>query len=352
MDIVVGLGFGDEGKGATVASLLLKNKLLNPFHKNCVVRFSGGQQCGHKVVLEDDKQHIHSSFGSGAIMGIDTYVTEHCSIYPISLLEEYKSLNSRIIVHPLAKVTTPVEVAVNRKSSNFNTTGMGVGYTFSREKLPGGQLRVIDIMNNNTSFLEAKLKSMYQRLYVDYSTEMEEMLQVIQMLKKSDWFKVQVYSHLFNYNYLVFEGSQGTLLDAEHGIFPDVTYASTTVKNVIPFMRYHTLECVYGCTRTYLTRHGKGWFPEQSKIHNPFESNVFNEFQGEFQTAPLDFDLLKHAININKSYLRDKAEFNLVYSCNDVYNLSNYVNIPDLKVNRTIVRESPKSSYAEFLSDF
>ena len=83
--IVVGLAFGDEGKGLTT------DYLCAQYPNSLVVRFSGGQQCGHQVAI-GDQRHIHASFASGTLRGLPSYFTEHCCFYPVTLLEEYKLL--------------------------------------------------------------------------------------------------------------------------------------------------------------------------------------------------------------------------------------------------------------------
>jgi adenylosuccinate synthase len=80
--IVVGLGFGDEGKGITTDWLCSQNQ------KSIVIRFSGGQQAGHTVMIGDDKKHIHSNYGSGTLRGVPSYFSEHCSIYLPTLWTE------------------------------------------------------------------------------------------------------------------------------------------------------------------------------------------------------------------------------------------------------------------------
>ncbi len=86
--IVIGLGFGDEGKGITTDFLARQNP------QSVVIRFSGGQQAAHTVMIEDRK-HVHSSFASGALRGLPSYFTEHCTIHPVFLLNEQKELKEK-----------------------------------------------------------------------------------------------------------------------------------------------------------------------------------------------------------------------------------------------------------------
>lgn len=76
--IVIGAGFGDEGKGTMV------NYLCKQSNKPLVVRFNGGHQMGHGVV-ENDVRHIFSNFGSGTLVGAPTYISEFCTVDPVEL---------------------------------------------------------------------------------------------------------------------------------------------------------------------------------------------------------------------------------------------------------------------------
>jgi adenylosuccinate synthase len=73
--VVIGLGFGDEGKGICTDFLCSQNP------EAIVIRFSGGQQAAHTVLL-NGKKHVHSSFASGALRGLPSYFSEHCTIHP------------------------------------------------------------------------------------------------------------------------------------------------------------------------------------------------------------------------------------------------------------------------------
>ena len=142
--IVVGLAFGDEGKGLTT------DYLCSQYPNSLVVRFSGGQQCGHQVAI-GDQRHIHASFASGTLRGLPSYFTEHCCFYPVTLLEEYKLLLNKgvkptLYLHPLCKLTTPFDVLANRiseKQQAHGSCGLGIGKTMQREQ-QGYHLFAID----------------------------------------------------------------------------------------------------------------------------------------------------------------------------------------------------------------
>src|SRR5687768_7319484 len=155
--IVVGLGFGDEGKGRTVDDLCTQAK--NPL----VIRFSGGQQAGHTVMI-DGKKHVHSNFGAGTLRGVPSYFTEHCSIYLNTLVREREVLQSKgvvphLTVHPLAKITTPYDVAWNRASEKkvrHGSCGLGIAATMKRHNETPYKLFAVDLLHKE--FLYAKLR--------------------------------------------------------------------------------------------------------------------------------------------------------------------------------------------------
>src|SRR5271157_6621840 len=101
---VIDLGMGDSGKGVTTDYLCSKD----PEH-TIVVRFSGGHQCGHKV-MRGDVEHIFSNFGSGTLLGCPTYWSEYCTFEPMGFWKEYltlmsKGIQPRTFIHPEAPVT-------------------------------------------------------------------------------------------------------------------------------------------------------------------------------------------------------------------------------------------------------
>ena len=161
--IVVGLGFGDEGKGITTDYLCSKNE------NSLVVRFSGGQQCGHNVCIGDN-QHVHSNFGSGTLRGVPSFFSEHCTIYPNTMFEELivlneKAVNPTLYLHPLAKITTPYDVLANRVlelKNNHGSCGLGIGTTMKRD-LDGYKLSAIDLAHS--SILLQKLAEI-QKYYI------------------------------------------------------------------------------------------------------------------------------------------------------------------------------------------
>lgn len=328
--IVVGLGYGDEGKGITTDYLC--STLSHPI----VIRYSGGQQAGH-TVIKDGVKHIHSNFGAGTLRGVPTYFSEFTTFYPATILREKKRLakkgvkNPLLILHPLAKMTTPFDVFANRECPNtkeHGTCGLGIGKTMKRHESPF-HLYAIDLLNRET--LVQKIKNI-GKLYYGFDDKMSDDLldEFADFWEAIDTLELPIagYDMLKNYNNLIFEGSQGILLDMTHGVFPNVTYSNTTSKNAMEICDRLEIGVrereVYYITRTYHTRHGAGVFKEQAidLKNNHEEINVNNIYQGQFKVAPLDYDLLNYALKVDSIY--NNSFSNLVVTCNDQFNKIDY----------------------------
>lgn len=318
--IVIGLGFGDEGKGITTDFLARRNP------QSVVIRFSGGQQAAHTVMIED-KKHVHSSFASGALRGLPSYFTEHCTIHPVFMLNEQKELqekngNIELHIHPLAKVTTPFDVWQNRTNTRnlvHGTCGKGVGATMKRNESPY-KLFAIDLIAPREMLIE-KLKSIaYYYGFADENEIREYLKDFLDAIDKIDW-NIDDYSYLKLFDNLIFEGSQGILLDMNHGIFPHVTYAHTTSKNAYEVCRFLNIEDIeiFYVTRSYATRHGNGWMSNEKEMglrNNEEETCTFNEYQKELRLGTLDYDLLNYALKLDGAYSCTTRK-NLVVTCLD-----------------------------------
>lgn len=347
--IVIGLGFGDEGKGITTDFLAQQNP------DSVVIRFSGGQQAAHTVMI-DEKKHIHSSFASGALRGLPSYFTEHCTIHPVFLLNERKELmekngNTELHIHPLAKVTTPFDVWQNRnnaKNLEHGTCGKGIGATMKRQESPY-KLFAADLIAPRGMLIE-KLKGIAFYYGLMNEDQLEKSLQdFLNAVDQIDW-KVEDYNYLNSFENLIFEGSQGILLDMDHGVFPNVTYANTTSKNAFEICRHLKIEDIetYYVTRNYSTRHGSGWMSSEKELllkNNEEETCIFNEYQKELRIGELDYELLNYALLLDGAYgLATKK--NLVITCLD--QIDEQFKIEKLKTKFDRVY----GSYSPFSKDF
>jgi adenylosuccinate synthase len=318
--IVVGLGFGDEGKGISIDFLAKQNP------DSVVIRFSGGQQAAHTVMI-GNKKHIHSSFASGSLRGLPSYFSEHCTIHPVFLYNEKKELeekggNIELHIHPLAKITTPFDVWQNKnsvKNLKDGSCGKGVGATMKRNE-GVYKLFAIDLIAPRQMLLE-KLKGIAHYYgFVNNNELVNEIEYFLEIIEKLEW-NIIDYSYLNTFKNLIFEGSQGILLDMDHGVFPNVTYANTTSKNAIDICRKLNIVDIemYYVTRIYSTRHGSGWMSNEKELklkNNQEETCVYNEFQKELRLGDLDYDLLNYSLTLDSAYASSNKK-NLIITCMD-----------------------------------
>lgn len=313
---VIGIGAGDEGKGKTT------DYLCSQLERPLVIRFSGGHQAGH-TVIHQLARHVFSSFGSGTLQGVPTYWSKYCTVHPIRLLNEYDVLKELgvtpiLYVDEKCPITTPFDVTENIRCSRITkhgTCGMGIGTTFQREE-NHYSLLAEDLIN--PTILRIKL-DLIRQYYQSTEIDLEQFLQAC----KDTLEVVQITSKKIfaSYNNYVFEGSQGLLLDQNHGFFPHVTRSNTGLKNVIELLGANEYIETYYVTRAYQTRHGNGPMTNENLIHNIknnfYETNKENPNQGPFRTALLDLNLLRYGLE--KELGRDyKSIKNLVVTCLDL----------------------------------
>jgi len=130
---VIGLLYGDEGKGITT-SFLSQNKPMAT-----VIRSNGGHQAGHTVQYKGFR-HVFSQFGSGTLQSTPTFISKNCTIYPPAILKEYSLIEQYkpiLMVDPLAMITTPFDIGQNRILEQINkhgSVGVGFGQTIQRNE--------------------------------------------------------------------------------------------------------------------------------------------------------------------------------------------------------------------------
>ena len=323
--IVIGLGFGDEGKGLTTDYLCLHHP------DALVVRFSGGHQAGHTVALSDGQRHVFSSFGSGTLRGNASYWSSYCTLYPSALLVEYAALKKlgtspRLFVDARTMITTPYDLAYNQAVEMINkhgSCGVGVGPTIERNELlipykfyaqdmlypqvAKNRLEVIHRYyqekakkDGREGLLEQYISLATSALMKLFFEDMKATLKIVDIVSEPEIF------HRFDT--FIFEGSQGILLDQNYGFFPHVTRANTTSQNAMELIKKHDLGLpdVYYITRAYLTRHGNGPMANEGSalelIKIDKETNVLNGWQGNFRRSILDLDMINYALQCDANY--------------------------------------------------
>lgn len=298
--IVLGLCFGDEGKGAITSLLSSVNTL--------VIRFNGGHQAGH-TVEKDGYRHVFSNFGAGTLNGAHTYWSEYCTFCPKAFYNERAALvkagyNPVHFIHPMSMVTTPFDREHNKQSERRNlhgSVGVGFGATVARNTETPYKLFAIDMQYKPVMMQKLLQIAAYYGI-TDAGKIIEEFIWYVE---NSDLNICTLAEIKRNYEKIVFEGAQGIMLDMDFGFFPNVTRSNTTSKNAIQIIKGNNLPTpdIYYVMRSYLTRHGNGYMPnESSDFCFPDQTNVTHEFQGVFRQGYHCSEMLNHAVNIDSIY--------------------------------------------------
>lgn len=294
--IVLGHTFGDEGKGVTVQWLC--KKAIEEGKKPLVVRFSGGPQAAH-TIFNGGIEHICSSFGSGVLLGVSTMYTPQVYVDPICLMNEYrvleeKGVSPKLLLNEECRIITPYDVLAGRYNSKVlsdGTCGKGIYPTFKR------YMRAWSPRKYTIKDAELILKytaSYYKTMRVP---EYDDMFKKACLEMLTDVFTDK--RPIQKYDVVIFEGSQGLLLDMDNGFYPHVTPSKVGLNGIDGHMLRNAE--VYLVTRTYTTRHGNGYEPKvlcSLDLKGKHETNVTNEFQGDFKIGALEVGLL------NKAYER------------------------------------------------
>lgn len=315
--VVVGLGFGDEGKGSCVDHLVRKHKA------RAVVRFNGGHQASHAVVLPDGRSHRFSQFGSGTLAGVGTVLSKHVVIQPTALEAEAEHLRqigvrdpyASLAIHEDCLVTTPFHRHANRLrelargDARHGSCGVGFGETVELAK-KGLAICAEDLLGARGKPWETMM-AIHDHYQAEFGDEWAKQFcrwgsgdlanrfceDSFRILKKVAIVDDSYIPRLFTDcggGTVIFEGAQGVLLDQDIGFQPHTTWSKTTLFNVTELIPLEVRREVIGVTRSYQTRHGAGPLPsyrsESADPHNPR-----NDWQGELREGPIDLVLLRYA---------------------------------------------------------
>ena len=278
--VVVGLQWGDEGKGKVI-DYLCRNK-------DIIVRFQGGNNAGHTVVIGAKKKFIFHMIPSGILRkGKVCVIGSGTVIDPKILIEEISNLKKRgIEVSPknfklslLSHMIMPYHKVMDsfrekKRIQKIGTTKKGIGPCYV-DKVARCGIRMADLINPKKLSLELKdnlreknplFKKVYGYKGFVYKDIYEEYLGYAKILKPYVCDTVDFFYRNRNKRFL-FEGAQGAFLDVDFGTYPFVTSSSTLAANGIlgsgaPFIKVHE---VIGVAKAYTTRVGEGPFPTELK---------------------------------------------------------------------------------------
>lgn len=276
--IVIGAQWGDEGKGK-ITDLLSKSA-------DVVVRYQGGVNAGHTVVVEDQTFKLHL-IPSGilypnteCIIGCGTVIDPKALIEELDRLEALNISTDNLLISETAHVTMPYHRMIDqaaeerRGSKKIGTTGRGIGPTYADKSERTG-IRVIDLMDSQgladqltwaINYKNVILEKLYNLPPLDPATVIEEYLGYAERLRPHVIdSSLRIYEAVQQRRNILFEGAQGTLLDLDHGTYPYVTSSHPVAggacigSGVGPTI----IDRVIGVAKAYTTRVGEGPFPTE-----------------------------------------------------------------------------------------
>ncbi|MFL2715172.1 MAG: adenylosuccinate synthase [Gammaproteobacteria bacterium] len=278
--LILGLQWGDEGKGKIVDNL--------SENTDVVCRFQGGHNAGHTIKVNGEKTVLHlipsgilhqnaqCLIGNGVVLALDALDKE---------LNELKSrgieFKDRFFVSSACSLILPTHVSIDQtrdKKESIGTTGRGIGPAYE-DKIGRRAIRFGDLGNHNTLKVKVELLVNYHnRLLKDlYKDKPHDVNRVLNEIKKYQHLYEEfcvdsqdmMYNWIKNKKTILFEGAQGTLLDIDHGTYPYVTSSSTTAGGVSTGLgigpKY--INKIIGISKAYATRVGEG----------PFHTELFDE---------------------------------------------------------------------------
>jgi len=316
--LIADLGYGDAGKGSIVDFLARNTKA------SLVVRYNGGCQAAHNVVLPDGVEHTFSQYGSGTFAGAATFLSRFMVFCPENLMNEIDALIERgyeeaakVYIDERAPITTLFHKSVNRikersrGNSRHGSCGQGIGETMQDVEdgiaLCAGDLLKPDLEKKLTDIFNAKSKLVKNDGSVDYEylsdsdiiTDIlhnyEDILGFVEIVKPN-WLRENIP------DVSIFEGAQGVLLDPRYGHWPHVTRGNTTLEQADELLdEVGGVETIrIGVTRAYAVRHGAGPLPTETRGENtPIlknEHNIKNKWQGKFRVGFFNVDEINKAI--------------------------------------------------------
>ncbi|WP_237385572.1 adenylosuccinate synthase [Xenorhabdus sp. Sc-CR9] len=318
--VVLGTQWGDEGKGKIVDLLTERAKY--------VVRYQGGHNAGHTLVINGEKTVLHL-IPSGILReNVISIIANGVVLAPDALMKEMRELESRgipvrerLLISEACPLILPYHVALDnarekaRGAKAIGTTGRGIGPAYE-DKVARRGLRVGDLFDKEA--FAAKLKEIidyhnfqlvnyYKEPTVDYQKTLDDILAVADILTGM---VVDVSDLLYKATQkgelVMFEGAQGTLLDIDHGTYPYVTSSNTTAGGVATGSglgpRY--VDYVLGIIKAYSTRVGAGPFPtelfDETGEYLRQKGQEFGATTGRSRrTGWLDIIAIRRAIQIN-----------------------------------------------------
>ena len=325
---LVGLGFGDCGKG------LFTDALCRRWPVHTVVRFNGGAQAGHNVVLPDGRHHTFSQFGAGSFVpGVQTLLAAAVVVHPTALLVEESFLRragvadalARLTISAACRLTTPYHQAAGRLRERLRgarahgTCGVGVGETVAHSIAhPDQALHYADLAHpaRAREKLDAIRRTLAMELEAAALDADDDEVRVLHDDDIAERWLAQarpllsqvapadesvIRARLAREGTSLFEGAQGVLLDESRGFHPHTTWSDVTpaaADAVVASAGIGERVERLGIVRAYMTRHGAGPLPTHDVALDALAEphNGDGGWQGRFRRGHPDAVLLRYAV--------------------------------------------------------
>ena len=318
VDVLLGLQWGDEGKGKVV-------DVLTPQY-DVIARFQGGPNAGHTLEFEGEKYVLRSIpsgifqggkvniIGNGVVLAPDLFMQEVKELEKSghNLKDRLKISTKAHLIMPTHRLIDAAQEAKKGKNK-VGTTGKGIGPTYT-DKISRTGLRVGDILDNFKEKYEAHKAAHLDQLkalhYTDFDiTEIEKTwLEGIEFMKNFQFVEGEyaVNNYLKEGKSVLCEGAQGTMLDVDFGSYPFVTSSNTICSGACSGLGIgpNKIGDVFGIMKAYCTRVGSGPFPtELSNEEGKQIRDLGHEYGAvtgrERRCGWIDLVALKYAIMIN-----------------------------------------------------
>ena len=316
---IVGAQWGDEGKG----------KITDFFagESDYVVRFHGGNNAGHTVIVDNKTYKLHL-IPSGVVYGKPISVIGNGVVVdPKVLLDEIKyikekGINPKLIVSDRAHVIMPYHINLDNALSNHQgklaagSTGKGIAPVYADKMFRNG-IRMIDLLDPNV--FEEKLKKgyLFSKKIIEGALLQKFDISIHEILKNylhygehlSSYIcdtSVELYTAYQNGKSILFEGAQGISLDVDHGIYPFTTSSNTATGHISTGtgVTFRTINRVIGVVKSYLSRVGESPLPSEI---NDAGAELLRTKGGEYGTTTgrprrigwLDIVQIRQAVRVN-----------------------------------------------------
>ena len=351
VDVLLGLQWGDEGKGKIV------DVLTNNY--DIIARFQGGPNAGHTLEFDGIKHVLHTIPSGIFHKGIINLIGNGVVIDPVIFENEINSINklnieiSELLISKKAHLILPTHKlldAASEKAKGKNKIGStlkGIGPTYM-DKTGRNGLRVGDVSSINFEEKYKKLKNKHIELlkFYDFEYNLEELeskwFESLNTLKKFKHIDSEHYIHqaLKNGKKLLAEGAQGTLLDIDFGSYPFVTSSNTITAGACTGLGVapNQITDVFGIFKAYCTRVGSGPFPtELNDEIGEHLGKVGNEFGATTGRARrcgwIDLPAFKYAININGVTQLMMMKSDVLSGINKIKACTHYLNSNNEKID-------------------